>query len=77
MYPNVKAEITRAGLTLEPIATELGITVPTLSQKLNGKYPVTLGEAKKIKDIIVKAKKNKGITINIDMPIEVLFEEVR
>lgn len=77
MYPNVRAEIARAGLTLEPIATELGITVPTLSQKLNGKYPITLGEAKKIKDIIVKAKIHKGITMNIDLSIEVLFEEVR
>lgn len=75
MYPNVEAERTRAGLTLEPIAEELGITVPTLSQKLNGKYPVTFDEAKKIKDIIVREKERKGITINIDMPLEVLFEE--
>lgn len=75
MYPNVEAERTRAGLTLEPIAEELDITVSTLSQKLNGKYPITLAEAKAIKDIIVRTKLDKGITINIDMPIEILFEE--
>ena len=75
MYPNVRAEITRAGLTLEPIARELDVTVSTLSLKLSGKYPVTLNEAKKIKDIIVEAKKAKGITINIDLPLEELFEE--
>lgn len=75
MYPNVEAERTRAGLTLEPIAEELGITVSTLSQKLNGKYPITFDEAKKIKDIIVREKLRKGISINIDMSLEVLFEE--
>ena len=75
MYPNVEAERTRAGLTLEPIAEELGITVSTLSQKLNGKYPITFDEAKKIKEIIVREKRRKGITINIDMSLEVLFEE--
>ena len=75
MYPNVEAERTRAGLTLEPIAEELGITVSTLSQKLNGKYPITFCEAIKIKEIIVREKTKKGISINIDMPLEVLFEE--
>lgn len=76
MYPNVEAERTRAGLTLEPIAEELDITVSTLSQKLNGKYPITFGEAIKIKEIIVREKLRKGISINIDMSLEVLFEEV-
>ena len=75
MYPNVEAERIRAGLTLEPIAEALGVTVSTLSLKLNGKYPITFNEAKKIKDIIAEAKKAKGITINIDLPLEVLFEE--
>ena len=75
MYPNVSAEIKRAGLLQREIASILGITQTTFSQKLSGQYPFTLGEAKKIKDIIVKAKKEKGITINIDLPLEVLFEE--
>ena len=75
MYPNVEAERIRAGLTLEPIAEELGITVSTLSLKLNGKYPVTFNEAIKIKNIIAREKEKKGITVNLDMSLETLFEE--
>lgn len=75
MYPNVEAERTRAGLLLEPIAEELGITLPTLSLKLNGKYPITFAEAKKIKEIIVREKTRKGISVNIDMTLEELFEK--
>lgn len=74
MYPNLEAERTRVGLLLEPIAEELGITLPTLSLKLNGRYPVTLNEAKKIKEIIVREKNRKGISVNIDMTLEELFE---
>lgn len=64
MYPNVRAEMARQGLTLEPIARELNITVPTLSQKFTGKYPITLNEAKKVKSVL-----------KTDLPLEVLFEE--
>ena len=75
MYPNVEAERTRAGLTLEPIANAWGVTVPTASLKLSGKAPISLREAKILKDLIVEEKKKKNITINIDMSIEDLFEE--
>lgn len=75
MYPNVRAEITRAGLLNKDVAKELDITESTFSQKLSGNYPFTFSEAVKVKNCIVKAKKSKGITINIDMPLEVLFEE--
>lgn len=64
MYRNAKAEIVRAGLTLEMIAAEMDIAASTLSQKLNGKYPITLIEAKKFKKIVKS-----------DLPIEILFEE--
>lgn len=64
MYPNVRAEMARRGLTLEPIARELDVTVSTLSLKLTGKYPVTLKEAKKIKEVL-----------KTDIPLEILFEE--
>lgn len=64
MYRNAKAEIVRAGLTLEMIAAEMDIAIGTLSQKLNGKYPITLNEAKKFKKIVKS-----------DLPIEILFEE--
>lgn len=75
MYPNVEAERTRAGLTLEPIATAWSVTVPTASLKLSGKAPITLREAKVLKDLIVEEKTKKNISVNIDMSLEVLFEE--
>lgn len=65
MYKNVKAEFARKGLTLEVVAKELGVTVSTLSQKMNGKYPFTLNEAKAIKKVL-----------EVDIPLEILFEEV-
>lgn len=65
MYKNVKAEFARKGLTLELVAKELGITISTLSQKMNGKYPFTLNEAKAIKNVL-----------EVDIPLEILFEEV-
>ena len=69
MYPNYKAELARKGITLEKLAEEMERrgykrTVPTLSQKLSGKYPITLDEAKAMKAIV-----------ETDLPIEILFEE--
>ena len=75
MFPNVRAEIERAGLTLGAVAEELGITASHFSLKMTGKYQFTVAEAKKIKAIIVRAKKAKGITMNIDLPLDILFEE--
>lgn len=69
MYPNFNAEYARKGFTLEKLSEEMGKqgckrTVPTLSQKLNGKYPITLDEAKVLQTIVAPG-----------IPIEVLFEE--
>lgn len=75
MYPNVSAELKRAGLLQGEVASELGITQTTFSFKLSGKYPFTFSEARKIKDMIVKEKTKKGITMNIDLTLEELFEE--
>ena len=63
MYLNVKAEIKRRNLTLEDVAQDLNIRTSTLSLKLNGKAPITLKEAKAIKDYL-----------NSDIPLEELFE---
>ena len=65
MYKNAKAEMVRQGLRLEDVSKEMGITIATLSQKLNGKYPITLNEAKQFKTIV-----------KTDLPLEVLFEAV-
>lgn len=57
MYPNFNAEYARKGMTLETLAEEAEKrgckrTVPTWSQKLNGKYPLTVYEAKILRDIV-------------------------
>lgn len=64
MYRNAKAEMVRAGLTLADLSQNLGGTVSTWSLKLNGKYHITLDEAKKFKRLV-----------KTDLPIEVLFEK--
>ena len=68
MYPNLKAEMARKGITLEKLAEELekkgfARTIPTLSVKLSGKSIITLEEAKAIKEVL-----------DVDIPIEELFE---
>ena len=65
MYKNVKAEMSRKGIILEDLAEALGLTIGTVSQKLNGKYPITLNEAK-----IIKKR------LGVDIPLEELFEVI-
>ena len=65
MYKNAKAEMTRRGLTLSIVASEMKIGVSTLSQKLNGISPITLIEARQFKKIV-----------KTDLPLEELFKEV-
>lgn len=69
MYPNFKAEYARGDFTLEKLVEEmknrgLSRTVQTLSLKLKGDYPLTLGEAKMLRDIVAP-----------EIPIDTLFEE--
>ncbi len=64
MYPNCKAELARQDITLEKLAKVLGLALTTVSLKLNGRYPLTLREAKAIKNFL-----------NVDIPLEILFEE--
>lgn len=69
MYPNMRAEIARKNLKLEDIVAKMkkkgfNLSVSMLSQKLNGKYPIYLDEAKALKAIV-----------ETDIPLEVLFSE--
>lgn len=64
MYPNVRAEMARNNLILDDLSHELGLTIPTISMKLNGKSPLTFAEAKKIKT-----------ALKTEMPLEQLFAE--
>lgn len=65
MFPNLNAERARKGVTLEDLAKVLNIRTATMCEKLNGKYPITLDEAIKIKSYL-----------EVDMPLDKLFEEV-
>ena len=67
MYPNLKAEFVRRGLTLEKVAPVLDMTIGTLSLKMNGKSPFTFNEAVSLKRDVLKT----------DIPLEVLFEEAK
>ena len=64
MYPNFNAERARKGITLEAIADALGVTLATVSLKLNGKSPITLAEAVQFKRVL-----------GVDIPLEILFSE--
>lgn len=64
MYPNLKAEMARKGFTLADVSKVLGVRVSTVSDKFNGKYPISLNEAKKIKKML-----------DVDLTLEELFEE--
>ena len=69
MFPNFNAEYARNKFTLEKLVEEMekrgcGRTVATMSQKLNGKFPITLNEAKVLQEIVAP-----------NIPIDILFEE--
>ena len=66
MYPNIEALRAKNKITLEILAHDerINCTVSTMSQKLNGKAPLSFKEALAIKDILKS-----------DMPLEELFKE--
>jgi lambda repressor-like predicted transcriptional regulator len=64
MYSNVKAELARKSMTVVDLSKETGIRYQTLADKINGKYPLTLEEAKKIKTALA-----------VTVPLEELFEQ--
>lgn len=67
MYPNLKAELARRGLTLENVACSLGKTVAAVSNKMRGVVPFTYDETVKIKTDVLKT----------DLPLETIFEKSR
>ena len=64
MYPNLRAEIARRGVTLSQLAEVIGVTLQTMSKKINGGSEFTLNEAYAIKDFL-----------GVDAPIEELFKK--
>lgn len=49
MYPNLDAEMARKGLKRKDLAEFFNNRIPSVSEKLNGKYPLLLDEAHRIK----------------------------
>ena len=52
MYPNVNAELGRLGWSRKDLSIEIGMRYMTLVDRLNGKYPLLLSEAIKIKSAL-------------------------
>lgn len=63
MFPNLRAEMARHKINMSQLASVLGITVGTMSQKCAGKTSFTLDEA-----FVIKT------TLETDLCLEQLFE---
>lgn len=64
MYPNLNAEIARAGITRTELAKRACMSDSALSLKMSGKVKFTFDETMRIKD-----------AIGVDLPLEELFEK--
>lgn len=64
MYPNLRAEMARAKMTIAMLAKVIGVTEGTMSKKNSGKAPLTLDECSKIKT-----------ALHSDLTLEQLFEK--
>ena len=65
LFPNLRAEMARAGLTTKQLAVLAEIPYGTLAQRLSGRFDFTFGETLRIK-----------AALGVDMPVEVLFQKV-
>ena len=63
MYTNVKAELARKGLTVVDLSKMTGIRYQSLANKIGGKTPLKLEEARAIKQ-----------ALEVDIPLDKLFE---
>lgn len=64
MYRNLEAELARSKTTRKTIAKIWGVRQATVSDKLNGKYKISLEEALKLKSVLFPG-----------LSIEYLFEK--
>lgn len=64
MYPNLDAEMARKGLRRKDLAWMFKDRIATVSDKLNGKSPILIDEAFKIKE-----------TYFPDLSLDYLFEQ--
>lgn len=52
MFKNLDSEMAKSGLKRGKLAKAIDMPASTLSEKLNGKYPLTIDECKAIRDVI-------------------------
>lgn len=52
IFPYLRGEMAMRRYTVSKMAKDLGISICSLSTKLNGKYSFTLDEAKKIQELL-------------------------
>lgn len=64
MYRNLKAEIARQDMTVLTLSEKTGIRYQTLTSKISGASPITIKEAKAIRD-----------AVNPDLSIDDLFDD--
>lgn len=64
MYSNVKAEMARRNLTAIELSKITGIKYQSLTNKISGKQPMNLEEARAIKS-----------ALEVDIPLDELFEQ--
>ena len=66
LYPNLRAEMARKGVTATMLADHLGVRINTISDKMTGKIETgfTFKEARDIKNFL-----------GVDIPLEELFAE--
>ena len=63
MFPNLRAEIARKGLTVSELGAKIGMARTTIYDKYKGRTEFTLDEAVQIRD-----------ALHVDMPLDELFE---
>lgn len=64
MYGNLKAEMARKDMTALTVSEKTGIRYQTLTGKIKGESPITIKEARLIRD-----------AVNPDMTIDELFDD--
>ena len=64
MYQNLRAEITRKGMSIRSLSEAIGLTYPTLLAKMNGTHQFTYPEVVRIRNVI-----------NPKLEFEYLFDE--
>lgn len=69
MYPNLDAEMARKGIKRKDLAQLFKGRVPTVSEKLNGKYPLLLDEA-------VRIRKRFSLSIHLSIYLKLVITKL-